>query len=81
MAKINYRELKRQRELAGGQAVVAHITEGLEENWFRPEDFSLRRLAESVIEGGPQYVSEYCRPDGSMSLTEASAVDTATTNH
>ncbi len=78
MVAINYRELKRQREADGGKSVVGFIREGLEEKWFQPDDFSLRRLAESTIEGGADYVSDYCRPGGTMSLTEASAVDTAT---
>jgi len=78
MHKINYRELRRQREVGGDQAVIQHITEGIEEKWFRPDDFSIRDLAESLIPDGPEYVREYCRPSGGMSLMEASAVNTGT---
>ncbi len=76
---INYRDLQRQIELDGPQRVTQFIREGLEQKWFRPQDFSLRRLAQSTIPDGREFV-EACGPQGSQSTFMEAAggmVDTA----
>ena len=46
---INYRDLKRQVELNGAEPTVALLSEALEERELRPEDFSVRELAEAFV--------------------------------
>jgi hypothetical protein len=55
---IRYRELKRRYELDGAQRTVAHLSEALQEKHLRPEDFSLRELAEGLIPDGHEWVRE-----------------------
>ncbi len=80
LSQSTYTNLKRQIELDGPQRAVEGIREGFEKQWFRPHDFSLRRLAEATIENGHEWVETFCLPgyDGA-SLMEAtgSAVSTA----
>ncbi|MCS7237906.1 MAG: hypothetical protein NZ899_06505 [Thermoguttaceae bacterium] len=56
MATICYRELRRRFELDGAQATVRHLREALRAGHLRPEDFSLRELAEALIPDGRQWV-------------------------
>jgi hypothetical protein len=53
---INYRELKRRYELDGADRTVRHLTEALAERDLRPEDFSIRDLAEALVPDGRQWV-------------------------
>ena len=53
---IKYRELKRRYELDGPQKTVEHLSEALREKKLRPEDFSLRDLAESLVPDGGEWV-------------------------
>lgn len=53
---IKYRELKRRYELDGAQKTVEHLSEALRERKLRPEDFSLRDLAESLVPDGGEWV-------------------------
>jgi hypothetical protein len=70
---INYRELKRQVELNGPEATVAHLTEALETKELRPEDFSIRELAEAF--NGREWVQSFNPRHGeSISLLETGAV-------
>ena len=72
---INYRELKRQAELNGAEATVNHLTEALENRDLRPEDFSIRELAEALIPDGREWVqSMNPRHGDSMFLQETGAV-------
>lgn len=56
MRALNYRELRRRYELDGGAKTVAHLSEALEEKTLRPEDFSLRDLAEALVPDGREWV-------------------------
>ena len=53
---IKYRELKRRYELDGGAKTVEHLSEALREKHLRPEDFSIRDLAETLVPDGYQWV-------------------------
>ncbi|MHC4445223.1 MAG: phage major capsid protein [Planctomycetota bacterium] len=79
MVAINYRDLKRQIELDGPQRSVRFIREGLNQEWFTPEDFSIRQLAEATVPDGREFVS-LCNPSNQQTLWEAAGgmVDTAT---
>ena len=56
MRALNYRELRRRYELEGAAKTVQHLSEALEEKTLRPEDFSLRDLAEALIPEGREWV-------------------------
>jgi hypothetical protein len=53
---LKYRELKRRYELDGAERTTAHLCEALRERHIRPEELSLRDLAETLIPDGPQWV-------------------------
>ncbi len=53
---IQYRELKRRYELDGADKTVRHLSEALEQHQLKPEDFSFRDLAETLIPGGREWV-------------------------
>ncbi len=73
---INYRELRRRYELDGPQHTVAHLSEALAEGHLRPDDFSLRDLAEALVPDGREWVRLFDPRGGGTSLVEASeAVD------
>jgi hypothetical protein len=55
---IKYRELKRRYELDGAQKTVEHLGQSLREKHLRPEDFSIRDLAEALIPDGHQWVRQ-----------------------
>lgn len=56
MPLLNYRELRRRYELDGPNKTVQHLSEALAEKSLRPEDFSLRDLAEALIPDGREWV-------------------------
>jgi hypothetical protein len=53
---IKYRELKRRYQLDGAQKTTEHLSEALKQKHLRPEDFSLRDLAEALIPDGHYWV-------------------------
>ncbi|HTQ40778.1 MAG TPA: hypothetical protein VMJ32_17280 [Pirellulales bacterium] len=53
---IKYRELKRRYELDGASKTVEHLAESIREKHLRPEDFSIRDLAETLVPDGHQWV-------------------------
>jgi len=68
MPAINYRELKRRYETDGPAATIQHLREALEQKHLKPEDFSIRDIAEATL--GPDYVRAL-EPRGEMHLVEA----------
>ncbi|MCE9546915.1 MAG: hypothetical protein K8T25_15680 [Planctomycetia bacterium] len=69
---IKYRELKRRFELDGPEKTTAHLCEALRERELKPEELSLRDLAETLIPDGSQWVRHLDpRTDGGVSLLEA----------
>ncbi len=52
MKTINTTELRKRFELDGPQQTVDHLTEALQNGDLKPEDFSLRDLAEGLIPDG-----------------------------
>jgi hypothetical protein len=55
---IKYRELKRRYELDGAQKTAEHLGQSLREKHLRPEDFSIRDLAEALIPDGHHWVRQ-----------------------
>jgi hypothetical protein len=53
---IKYRELRRRFDLDGAERTVQHLSEALRERHLRPEDFSLRDLAEALVPDGREWV-------------------------
>ncbi|HEY4309855.1 MAG TPA: hypothetical protein VGN12_10425 [Pirellulales bacterium] len=53
---IQYRELKRQYELDGPHRTVEGLREALRGRHVKPEDFSLRDLAEALVPDGREWV-------------------------
>lgn len=49
---INLRELRKRIELDGADNTAQHLTEALKQGDLKPDDFSLRDLAESFMPGG-----------------------------
>lgn len=77
MPAISYRELRRRYELDGPQQTVQHLGEALAQGHLRPEDFSLRDLAEALIPDGHRWVKSLDpRQAGPIAILEAGeAVD------
>jgi hypothetical protein len=72
VATIKYRELRRRYELDGPQSTVKHLSEALGQGHLKPEDFSLRDLAETLVPDGHQWVRMLDpRNSGGVSLLEA----------
>ena len=59
MTAIKYRELKRRYELDGPAKATTHLCEALRDRQLKPEDFSLRDLAEGH--------SRFCELERSLS--------------
>ena len=72
MPTIKYRELRRRYELDGAKKTVEHLSEALTQGHLRPEDFSLRDLAEGLIPDGHQWIRMLDpRNAGNISILEA----------
>lgn len=69
---IKYRELKRRYELDGAHKTTAHLSEALRAGHLRPEDFSLRDLAEGLVPDGHEWVRSLDpRSSAGVNLLEA----------
>ena len=69
---LKYRELKRRYELDGAEQTVQHLSESLGTGQLRPEDFSIRDLAEALVPDGREWVRMLDpRSAGSVSVLEA----------
>ncbi len=76
LADVNARELKRMYDLEGPKRTCKMIREGLNEGHLRPEDFSLRALAEALVPDGREWVQSMDpRHAGSSILEAGEAVD------
>ncbi len=74
MPTIKYRELRRRYELDGPKKTVEHLSEALSQGQLRPEDFSLRDLAEGLIPDGHEWV-RMLDPRNTRSLSVVEAAD------
>jgi hypothetical protein len=74
---LKYRELKRRYDLDGAEQTVTHLSEALREGHLKPEDFSIRDLAEALVPDGPEWVRMLDpRSAGGVTVLEsAGAVD------
>jgi hypothetical protein len=69
---LNYRELRRRYELDGADKTIDHLSEALRERHLRPEDFSVRDLAEALVPEGRDWVRMLDpRASGSVSVLES----------
>lgn len=68
---LQYRELKRRYQLDGAERTVRHLSEALREQHLRPEDFSLRDLAEALVPDGSEWVRMLDPRHGGASLVES----------
>lgn len=69
---VKYRELKRRYELDGAEQTVSHLSEALEAGHLKPDDFSIRDLAEALVPDGREWVRMLDpRSAGSVSVLEA----------
>jgi hypothetical protein len=69
---LKYRELKRRYELDGAEQTVNHLSEALREGHLKPDDFSIRDLAEALVPDGGAWVRMLDpRSAGSVSVMEA----------
>jgi len=66
---IKYRELRRMYERLGRRECVRHLTEALEQGQLKPEDFSIRELAEVTL--GGERVRQMDPRAGDVGLLEA----------
>lgn len=67
---INHAELRRQVEINGARKTLRHLSESLEQGALRPDDFSVRELAEAFM--GREWVSQLNPKSGRfVSLQEA----------
>jgi hypothetical protein len=74
---LKYRELKRRYDLDGAEQTATHLSEALREGHLKPEDFSIRDLAEALVPDGREWVRMLDpRSAGSVSVMESGgAVD------
>lgn len=69
---IKYRELKRRYDLDGAQKTTEHLSEALGQRQLKPEDFSLRDLAEALVPDGHHWVRRMDpRSSGGTTVLEA----------
>ena len=72
MKTIKYNELRRRYELDGATKTVTHLSEALASGDLKPDDFSIRDLAEGLIPDGHQWVRELDpRSSHGLAVTEA----------
>jgi hypothetical protein len=77
---IKYRELKRMYEVSGAEKTVQHLQEALQSGDLKPEDFSIRELAEATL--SPERVRQMDPRQGGVSLLEAGdGVDVTAFSH
>ncbi len=69
MRAIKYRELKRMYEMNGPEKTVEHLQEALRKGDLKPEDFSIRELAEATL--SPERVRHMDPRQGGACLLEA----------
>jgi len=55
---INLRELRKRIELDGADRTMQHLTETLKQGDLKPDDFSVRDLAESFMPGGLSQIEQ-----------------------
>jgi hypothetical protein len=77
VATIRYRELRRRYQADGPEKTVSHLREALTQGDLKPEDFSIRDLAEGLVPDGHEWVRTMDpRNAGGVSLLEVGeAVD------
>jgi len=66
---IKYRELKQMYDASGPQQTVRHLREALTEGHLKPEDFSIREVAEVTL--GGERVRQMDPRSGGVGLLEA----------
>ena len=75
MRAIKYRELRRMYDKLGRTECVKHLTEALQEGHLKPEDFSIRELAEVTLGGAWVREMDPRQPGGAALLEAGEGVD------
>lgn len=76
MPTLNYRELSRRYQADGAEKTVEHLSEALETKQLRPEDFSIRDLAEALMPDGREWVRTLDPRQGAATpILESDGVD------
>lgn len=76
MPLVNYRELKRRYDADGAPKTVQHLSEALEKKHLKPEDFSIRDLAEALMPDGREWVRTLDPRQGAATpILESEGVD------
>jgi hypothetical protein len=73
MRAIKYRELKRMYDSLGAERTVRHLREALAQRQLRPEDFSLREIAEVTL--GNAWVRQLDPRSGTSVLESGEGID------
>jgi len=69
---VKTRELRRRYELLGPQQTITELTEALRQRLVKPDDFSIRDLAEGLVSDGREWVRTMDpRTAGGVNLLEA----------
>jgi hypothetical protein len=74
MIRVN--ELKQMYRTLGASGTCQNITEALQEGHLKPTDFSLRDLAEGLVEDGREWVRSLDPASGQSVMESSGAVDT-----
>ena len=69
MRAIKYRELKRMYDVEGPEKTIRHLQEALDTGDLKPEDFSIRELAEATL--SPERVRQMDPRKAASALLEA----------
>ena len=72
---VKAREIKRRYELEGPEKTLAHIGEALATRQVRPEDFSIRALAEGLVPDGREWLDSLDPRRGGFVQEAGDAVD------
>jgi hypothetical protein len=73
---IRVNELKQMYRTLGAVGTCQHITESLQEGFLKPVDFSLRDMAEGLVEDGREWVRSLDPAFGRSVMEASGAVDT-----
>lgn len=75
---IKYHDLSRMVSTIGVEAACSHLATAMEKKELRPEDFSIRELAETLVPDGREWVRNMdpTRKSGRFIVSEAGAVHT-----
>ena len=72
---IKYKELRKRYEIDGAEKTIRHLGEALKSRELKPEDFSIRDLAEGLIPDGHHWIRELDPRSGGAVILESDGID------